>query len=71
MAKKRIVEETFSNGKKQYKVEIYNWLLGWKTDLIYDAERDMHFGAIFSTLDRAKEYINGFRQVVSRKVIEV
>lgn len=52
--KYRIVEETLANGKKQYRVESRTLLGNWQTESIYDAERDMHFSAIFNTLDDAK-----------------
>ena len=69
--KQRIIEETLANGKKHYRVEARTLLGNWQTESIYDAERDMHFSAIFDTLDEAKDFLGINNQVVSKKVIEV
>lgn len=69
--KHRIVEETLANGKKQYRVESRTLLGNWQTESIYDAKRDMHFSAIFNTLDDAKDFLGISNQVVSKKVIDI
>lgn len=69
--KRRIVEETLANGKKQYRVESRTLLGNWQTESIYDVERDMHFSAVFDTLEETKDFLGINNQVVSKKVIEV
>lgn len=69
--KHRIIEETLRNSNKQYRVEVRTLLGYWHTASIYDAERDMHFSAIFLTLDEAKDFLGIGKQVASKKVIEV
>lgn len=69
--KQRIIEETLRNGNKQYRVEVRTLLGYWHTASIYDAERDMHFSALFSTLDEAKNFLGLGKQVVSKKVFKV
>ena len=54
---KRIIEETLSTGEKQYRVETNRfWFIPckWHTDLVYDAELDMHFDAVFDNLVEAQ-----------------
>ena len=70
---KRIVLERLANCKEQYRVET-NRLFGfiptkWHTCLFFDAEREMYFDAVFSTLEEAYAFAEIERKDSSTKIV--
>ena len=57
---RRIVKEKLKSGKIRFRVETNRMLCvipcSWRTEHIYDAERDRHFDAVFSTYDEALSF---------------
>lgn len=70
---KRIVEEIFENGRRRYVVETNRIMgfipCGWRTDTFYDAERDMHFEAVFDSLREALVHLGVQDKPVKRTVV--
>ncbi len=75
MAKKRIVELTFADGTKKYRVErpaihIFGLPLLWTIEAVRDPLYDRPTGAVFDTLRDATRFCGmGEMEIVGKKVI--